>query len=128
VIASARSSDGSFVAITRRVMLRMLAYLEEDKIYRAVQGLLLLKTGAAPDLYAGQPRQRDEIQAKEVELAAVMYPLEHRQIEERDPLEAHEDHWIDVGASATNDVAPPRQIARRRARGGDPRGGRIFSG
>jgi hypothetical protein len=59
---------------------------------------------------------------------SLMYPLEHRQIEERDPLEAHEDHWIDVGASATNDVAPPRQIARRRVRGGDLRGGRRLSG
>jgi TetR/AcrR family acrAB operon transcriptional repressor len=72
VIFSARSSGGSFVAIARRVMVRMLAYLEEDETYRAVQGLLLLKTGVAPDLYAGQPRQRDEIQAKEAEVAAVI--------------------------------------------------------
>jgi TetR/AcrR family acrAB operon transcriptional repressor len=72
VIVSARSSGGSFTEITRRVMVRMLAYLEEDETYRAVQGLLLLKTGVAPDLYAGRPSQRDEIQAKEAELAAVM--------------------------------------------------------
>jgi TetR/AcrR family acrAB operon transcriptional repressor len=51
----------------------MLEYLEEDETYRAVQDLFLQKTGVAPDLYAGQPRQRDEIQAKEVELAAVMW-------------------------------------------------------
>lgn len=72
VIASARSGGGSYVAITRRVMVRMLAYLEEDEVYRAVQGLLLLKTGVAPELHAGHQRQLDAIQAKEAELTTVM--------------------------------------------------------
>ena len=72
VIASARSGGGSFVAITRRVMIRMLAYLEEEETYRAVQGLLLLKTGVAPDLHAGRQQQMNAIREKEEELAAVM--------------------------------------------------------
>jgi TetR/AcrR family transcriptional regulator, acrAB operon repressor len=72
VISSAREGGGSFLAITRRVMVRMLAYLEEDEIYRATQGLLLLKTGATPDLEAARQRQVDEIREKEEELAAVM--------------------------------------------------------
>lgn len=72
VIASARGDGGSFLAITRRVMVRMLAYLAEDETYRAVQGLLLLKTGVAPDLRAAQQEQLHALQAKEEELAAVM--------------------------------------------------------
>jgi AcrR family transcriptional regulator len=72
VITHARSGGGSFVAVTRRVMVRMLAYLEEDETYRAVQALLLLKTGVTPDLHAGQQQQRDAIRAKEAEVAVVM--------------------------------------------------------
>ncbi len=72
VIASARGGGGSFLAITRRVMVRMLAYLEEDETYRAVQGLLLLKTGVAPDLHAGHQQQLEAIRAKEAELTTVM--------------------------------------------------------
>lgn len=72
VIASARGDGGSFLAIMRRVMVRMLAYLAEDEMYRATQGLLLLKTGFAADLRNTYQRQLGEIRAKEEELAAIM--------------------------------------------------------
>jgi TetR/AcrR family acrAB operon transcriptional repressor len=73
VIAGARGSGGgSFMETTGRVMVRMLAYLEEDETYRAVQALLLLQTGIAPDLDAARTRQLDAIHAKEVELTAVL--------------------------------------------------------
>jgi TetR/AcrR family acrAB operon transcriptional repressor len=76
VIAAARGGDvrggGTFVETTRRVMVRMLAYLEEDETYRAVQTLLLLQTGLAPELARVRARELDVLRATEAELTAVM--------------------------------------------------------
>lgn len=72
VIGAALAGAGSFQAKTRRVMVRMLAYLEEDQTYRAVQGLLLVTTGVDPDLDATRRAQIAEIGAKESELAAIL--------------------------------------------------------
>jgi len=73
VIGSALAEGGgSFVESTRRVMVRMLAYLEEDETYCAVQSLLLLRTGADTDADPGRLQQVNEFQNKERELAEIM--------------------------------------------------------
>lgn len=73
VIGSALAEGGgSFLESTRRVMTRMLAYLEEDETYRAVQALLLTQTGRDDDPAKGRWRQVNEFQSKERELTAIM--------------------------------------------------------
>ena len=73
VIGSALAEGGgSFVENTRRVMVHVLAYLEEDETFRAVQSLLLLKTGMDADADIGRFQQVSEFQAKEREMADLM--------------------------------------------------------
>lgn len=63
---------GSFVETTRRVMTRMLAYLEEDATYRAIQSLLLLNVGAENEGDPGRAQQVSELRTKGDELAEIM--------------------------------------------------------
>ena len=54
VVKSAVAGGSSgFIATTRRVMERLLEYLEEDETYRAVQELTLLKTELSAELMEG---------------------------------------------------------------------------
>ncbi|HYK85687.1 MAG TPA: TetR family transcriptional regulator [Ktedonobacteraceae bacterium] len=53
VVKGAVAGGGGFIATTRRVMVRLLEFLEEDETYRAVQELMLLKTEFSPELMEG---------------------------------------------------------------------------
>lgn len=72
VIGAALAEGGSFVASTRRVMVRMLAYLEEDDTYRETQALLLLRTGLDSDADPGRAAQELDLQTRERELTDIM--------------------------------------------------------
>jgi TetR/AcrR family acrAB operon transcriptional repressor len=73
VIGAARAEGaGSVLETTRRVMVRMLTYLEEDATYCAVQALLLLKTGVSADLDMGRAEQLTQLHTKERELADIL--------------------------------------------------------
>jgi TetR/AcrR family acrAB operon transcriptional repressor len=73
VIAGALAEGGgSFLESTRRVMIRMLAYLEEDETYRATQSLLVLTVGAEGESDPGRSQQVSEAQVKGRELAEIM--------------------------------------------------------
>lgn len=72
VIGAALAEGGSFVANTRRVMVRMLAYLEEDGVYRETQALLLLRTGLDSDADPGRAAQERDLQARERQLSEIL--------------------------------------------------------
>lgn len=57
IVQQAVAEGGTFVEVLRRVFIRQLAYIEENKEARAVMELALLKTGAHPELQAGRERQ-----------------------------------------------------------------------
>lgn len=63
---------GSFLESTRRVMTRMLTYLEEDATYRAVQSLQLLHAGAESEADPGRAQRISELRTKTHELAEIM--------------------------------------------------------
>lgn len=72
VIGAALVEGGSFVANTRRVMVRMLAYLEEDDAYRETQALLLLRTGLDSAADPGRAAQEHDLQTRERELTEIL--------------------------------------------------------
>lgn len=70
--AALAEGGGSFLEHTRRVMIRMLAYLEEDANYCAIQSLLLLHSNAEYEADRGRAQQVSELQTKTHELAEIM--------------------------------------------------------
>ncbi len=79
--ASARSSvvveqvfaeGGTFLDMCRRLMIRLLEYLEEDETYRSVQELVLFKSEVTPELEEGVRMKMDAVRAIEELLADFM--------------------------------------------------------
>lgn len=57
IVQSAVAEGGAFTEILKRIFVRQLAYIEENKEARAVIELALFKTGLHPELQAGRERQ-----------------------------------------------------------------------
>ena len=57
IVQGAVTEGGMFLDILKRVFVRQLAYIEENKEARAVMELALFKTGTHPELQSGRDRQ-----------------------------------------------------------------------
>lgn len=57
IVQGAVAEGGVFTEILKRIFVRQLAYIEENKEARAVIELALFKTGLHPELQAGRERQ-----------------------------------------------------------------------
>lgn len=57
IVQSAVAEGGAFTEVLKRIFVRQLAYIEENKEARAVIELALFKTGLHPELQAGRERQ-----------------------------------------------------------------------
>lgn len=57
IVQQAVAEGGTFTEILKRVFVRQLAYIENDKEARAVMELALFKTGSHPELQAGKDKQ-----------------------------------------------------------------------
>lgn len=57
IVQQAVAEGGTFTEILKRIFIRQLAYIEENKEARAVMELALFKTGTHPELQAGRERQ-----------------------------------------------------------------------
>ena len=71
VVEQAFAEGGTFIDICRRLMIRLLEYLEDDETYRAVQELILLKSEVTPDLEEGIRMKMDAIH--EIEAALMRF-------------------------------------------------------
>jgi TetR/AcrR family acrAB operon transcriptional repressor len=69
VVDRAVGKGGTFLAIQRRVMVYVITLLEEDATYRAVQELMILKTGYEPELAEGLIKKREAMRQIEEEIA-----------------------------------------------------------
>lgn len=57
IVQESVAEGGTFTEILKRIFIRQLTYIEENKEARAVMELALFKTGAHPELQAGRERQ-----------------------------------------------------------------------
>lgn len=57
IVQESVAEGGTFTEILKRIFVRQLRYIEENKEARAVMELALFKTGAHPELQAGRERQ-----------------------------------------------------------------------
>lgn len=57
IVQQAVQEGGSFLEILKRVFIRQLIFIEENKEARAVMELALFKTGTHPDLQLGRKKQ-----------------------------------------------------------------------
>ncbi|WKZ36556.1 MAG: TetR family transcriptional regulator [Anaerolineales bacterium] len=57
IVQRAAAEGGTFTEILKRVFIRQLVYIEENKEARAVMELALFKTGMHPELGAGREKQ-----------------------------------------------------------------------
>jgi len=57
IVQESVAEGGTFTEILKRIFVRQLTYIEENKEARAVMELALFKTGAHPELQAGRERQ-----------------------------------------------------------------------
>ncbi len=72
MIQRAVAEGGTFLEITRRIMVGLLRHIEEDETFRAVQELTIFKTGYTPELEEGMEKKRQGMRALETELAGYM--------------------------------------------------------
>src|SRR5260221_10177001 len=72
IIAQASRGARSFLDATRRFMVRLLQYLEEDATFRAVQALMIFKTRFSPDLQGGMAIKIEGMRAQELALTEQM--------------------------------------------------------
>jgi TetR/AcrR family acrAB operon transcriptional repressor len=70
LVRSVLAGGGTFLEVCRRLMIRLLEYLEEDEKYRAVQELMAFKTEVSPELEEGMQMKRAAIHAAEERIAA----------------------------------------------------------
>jgi TetR/AcrR family acrAB operon transcriptional repressor len=68
VINEAVAQGGTFIERCRRIMIRLLEYLEEDEAYRSVMELTLFKTEFTPELEAGIRMKAEGMKAAETTL------------------------------------------------------------
>lgn len=57
IVQESVAEGGTFTEILKRIFVRQLTYIEDNKEARAVMELALFKTGAHPELQAGRERQ-----------------------------------------------------------------------
>ena len=57
IVQESVAEGGTFTEILKRIFVRQLTYIEENKEARAVMELALFKTGAHPELQSGRERQ-----------------------------------------------------------------------
>ena len=57
IVQQAVAEGGTFTEILKRVFIRQLVYIEENKEARAVMELALFKTGTHPELQSGREKQ-----------------------------------------------------------------------
>ncbi|HEY7123198.1 MAG TPA: TetR family transcriptional regulator [Ktedonobacterales bacterium] len=72
LIQQAVAEGGTFLEVTRRIMVQLLRHTEEDETFRAVQELTIFKTGYLPELEEGMEKKRQGMRALEAELAGHM--------------------------------------------------------
>lgn len=61
VVERAIAGGGTFIEVTRRIMIRLLEYLEEDATYRAVAELTTFRTEYTPELEEGMELKRQVV-------------------------------------------------------------------
>ncbi len=69
VVDRAIAEGGTFMQVTRRIMIRLLAYLEEDATYRAVVELTTLRTEYTPELEEGMEMKRQAMREIQQEMS-----------------------------------------------------------
>lgn len=72
VIGQAIEKGGSFLDKCRRMMIQMMEYIEDNRDFRAVMELTLLKTEMSPELEAGMEKKVEATQMMIEQLAAFM--------------------------------------------------------
>ncbi len=72
VVEQVFAEGGTFIDMCRRLMIRLLEYLEEDETYRSVQELVLFKSEVTPELEEGVRMKMDAVRAIEELLANFM--------------------------------------------------------
>jgi len=72
VIAEAIEEGGSFLEICRRMMVQLMAYVEENRDFRAVMELTLFKTEMVPELQSGLQKKAEATQVIIEQMAAFM--------------------------------------------------------
>ena len=72
VVEQVFAEGGTFIDMCRRLMIRLLEYLEEDETYRSVQELVLFKSEVTPELEEGVRIKMDAVRAIEELLANFM--------------------------------------------------------
>ena len=72
IVQGAVTEGGMFLDILKRVFVRQLAYIEENKEARAVMELALFKTGTHPELQSGRDRQIESGKLMVASLAQTM--------------------------------------------------------
>lgn len=88
VVQAAIAAGGSFTAITRRVLERSMALLEENNRFREVMALSLFQSGGSPELESFA-RQRAEQAVAQVEQLADFFEAGISQGALRADLDAH---------------------------------------
>lgn len=70
MVRRVRSEGGTFLETSRRLMIGLLEYLEEDEHYRAVQELMMFKSEITPELEEGMRMKVAAMHAAEESIAA----------------------------------------------------------
>jgi TetR/AcrR family acrAB operon transcriptional repressor len=72
LIQQAAAEGGTFLEVTRRIMVKLLQHLEQNEEYRAMQELTMFKLGYPLELEEGIEMKRQRIRALEAQLTRDM--------------------------------------------------------